>query len=413
MTREFNSLFLTEQVAGEGIAVTLEGPTTGYQTQSLTYVITNYDSYSIYEVQGPFNSIVMNNETINLAVNRNAPTGVVPFTVSKNGIARVLNLTIQEAYILAPTLIGLPGSTVSNVRPTFTVSGFDSSPAGISTHTATEWEIATDVTFQNLIWSKSTNSGNLNSVTVDIDLPTDTPLFLRMRFVGTVLGVGRWSMIKAFEVEGVVKPTVSLTSTIVSGDRISRNFTIRGTAYNGPGTHTASRWRLLDTQGNVVMDSGEVSGSRLLNYTPMNEGFTPLPNTDYYVDVRYKSSTGIWSRVSDPVSVLVADGRVTNYLTYYTEQVSSSYTEMRVICEPKNPPDYWLCFFDNALDRATSFPCDPNNPPPDAGVDPDYGLTLYYSYALPRPLICETRPVVRWTYSNRSTSRLTSRYTEF
>lgn len=433
MSREFTGLFLSEKLPPSSAAVMLQGPVEAYQTQTVSYTITNYDTYSDYTFSGPFVNVQYNNETVTLTIARNAPTGLTEFTVTKDDNVRTLSLNIDEAYTVAPTLVGFEDDVINDVRPMLNIDGFATSPADIDTHVATDWEIATDETFQNLVWSLNNTTSDLLTTTIDTDLPTDVPLFFRSRFRGAMLGGGRWSVTKAFEVAGVVKPTVTLSGALIGGVRITRGFTINGSVYSGPGTHAASRWRVLDTLGNVVHDSGEVIGAKLLTYTPINEGFTPLPNTDYFVDVRYKSSTNIWSRVSDPMNALVANGRTTSYNTSFQRQTGIPNTIMVHECNTNPNPSYYHCHYVGGSDSQAVYICNPNSPTPPSGshvgsvrmtyvggvlyaasaYDQGFNIPMHFVSAMGQPRLCTTVQRITYNYTQTSVSQPTQRYTEY
>jgi hypothetical protein len=432
MSREFTGLFLSEVPQSSSMAVTLEGPTAVYQTQSLSFKITNFDSYSSYTFTGPFVNIQRIEDIVNLTITRNATVGNTAFTVTKNDDSRTFRLMIAAA-VITPPQVGSIGPVINDIRPTFNVSGFITSPAGIDTLVGTQWEISTDAQFQNLMWSKVVNSGDVNTVAVDEDLPTDVPLYLRARYIGASLGSGLWSIMSEFEIVGVAKPTVAISGAVFSADRITRSFALSGAAYDGPGTHSASRWRVLNAQGVVVHDSGEVTGSQLLNYTPINNGWTPTANTDYWVDVRYKSSTNIWSSVSLPVAANVADGRVTAFNTYFQRQTSVPYTQMVQRCTENPNPSYYHCHYIGGSDTQAVYVCDPNSPTPPSGgavsaqrmtyvndtllaaqaYDQGFTIPMHYVSAQGLPPLCTIVPRITYNQTWTSVSEPASRYTEF
>ena len=81
---------------------TLYGDTTPYVTQTKTYIITNYSSFSSYAVAVSAGAVGMDADTITFTAPSTA--GPVELTLVVDGVPTVFNITVQaSAYIATPT----------------------------------------------------------------------------------------------------------------------------------------------------------------------------------------------------------------------------------------------------------------------------------------------------------------------
>lgn len=434
--RAFQQYFrLASDIPSISSGLSLEGTPEVYQGQTRTFQINNYDSFSTYVVSGQLNPSI-NNTTISVAPNQVTPVGMVPLVVVSNGAEERFNINVLRSSLSTP-VVSSPNNNAVNVavRPTLTLSALSTpTPSGIDTHLSTVWEIATDVNFGNLLWTKTTTGAARTSTVVDVDLPSDVMIYIRARALGAAYN-SAWSDTVSVITAGVTKPTVtSITGQIFSEDRVTRSFTANSSSYSGVGTHSASQWQVLSSEGSVVHTSGEVTGDQLRAYAPITNGFTPVGGQSYFIRVRYKSNGGVWSAYSDSVSVNIADGRVTTYNTQVMTTYQTSWTVAVVNCVDNPNPEYYNCDFSDASGSAYSAngTCDPNNPFASANVAGDqfalggdgvwyFASTIGSASPIPvvfvssrgMPLICNT--TYRLTSINTTTTsdRQTSRYTEF
>ena len=195
-------------------AVTLAGPTVlNGSAQTVTYTITNYCSFVNYNVGlvGKIATLVngssvsatptfsVNNETIDVSV----PLGTGLFTITVNGKDFSVTCGSVTAVLSAPTII-VPVNASTNVAiDVFAESTLISSSNGIPvTHSTTDWQLATDVGFTNVV--KETLDDNINLLSWAIlALDQGTVYFLRVRYKDNHGNHTPWSNTVRFTTAGV------------------------------------------------------------------------------------------------------------------------------------------------------------------------------------------------------------------
>lgn len=179
---------LDENASRNSYQVTLEGDLLVYPGTTGEYTITNYDSFSIYEISASREQVSRSNDKITLTVSPEATDGELTITVKRNGFAHDFVLAIGESGIQTPTITEpAAGSTTGSLAPTLRTSNFASYPQGVDTHISTDWFVALDVGFTNVAWSSIGNTANLTQVTVPNGILTPgTGYYVRARHNGSL-----------------------------------------------------------------------------------------------------------------------------------------------------------------------------------------------------------------------------------
>ena len=163
-----------------------------YTGQTGTYQISNYDNGVTYTVTAASGTVSLNGVTITYVApsTANANAGF-----SVNGKAVVINVvapSVNQTTITSPTAGATgQGSSVSFTSAAFAVSG------ATDTHAASDWQIATDAGFSNIVASVTASATNLTSWTAS-GLVAGTTYYARCRHKGTTLGYGAWSATVSF-----------------------------------------------------------------------------------------------------------------------------------------------------------------------------------------------------------------------
>jgi len=178
-----------------GVGVTLSGDPSIYVNQTKSFTITNYNVFSSYAVQVSAGSVSITGDTINFTAPSTAQT--VALTVTMDDVATVFSLSIQPAGVETPVNISpANGAVDQNGTVTLTASAFQW--VGVEdTHLNSDWQLATDVLFTNIIQSSSADTTNLTSWTVS-GLSTSQTYYWRVRYRGANNGVSAWSTPTSF-----------------------------------------------------------------------------------------------------------------------------------------------------------------------------------------------------------------------
>lgn len=185
---------------------------------------------------------------------------------------------------------------------TFTSSVFAVSN-GTDVHLTSDWQIATDAGFSNIVNSVSTDYSNKTTWGVG-GLAYNTRYYVRVRYSGVSVGTSAWSAASTFvtEVEVVLPPatvnTPSITSPYNGQSGMERAFTVYASAFavsNGSSSHMYSDWQIATDAGfsNIVNNnSTDYVNKTSYSVSGLNN------STTYYVRVRYISNgvgSSAWS----------------------------------------------------------------------------------------------------------------------
>jgi len=183
----------SETIVSAGVVsgATVMGPTTMLSSTNGTFTITNYDSTREYNVVAVGGSVSRNGETISYTAP--AVSGSYGFTV--NGKRITVNVsapTVNTPSVTSP----VNGTTGVNSSVTFTSSAFGIS-GGSDTHYSSDWQLATDSGFVNVVRS-ITDSGSAKTTWSVTGLSANTVYYVRVKHRGTLLGYSNWSSTISF-----------------------------------------------------------------------------------------------------------------------------------------------------------------------------------------------------------------------
>jgi len=200
-------------------------------------------------------------------------------------------VSVETPTITSPS----DGATSVSETPTITSSAFNITGAS-DTHVSSDWQIATDAGFTNVIFESLDDTSNLESITVPSGtLLTDTQHYVRVRHTGATYGDSAYSDDIAFTTStsfvSVATPTI--TSPSDGATSVSETPTITSSAFSvngGSDTHASSDWQIAtDTSFNSIAIESLDDTSNLESFTVPSG--TLFENTVYYVRVRHRGSS--------------------------------------------------------------------------------------------------------------------------
>lgn len=155
--------------------MTLNGPTSLYYGELGTYQITNYGTQQNYVVASTDGTVTPVNDTITFICNdTNKTTASFSITESFESpfgpVERLVRVITIEMKVIAPSppeiVSPVNGSTVDSSGLTLTTSDFDINYQAVEdVHLSTDWEIATDPDFTNIVASSYNDTVNLTTFT--------------------------------------------------------------------------------------------------------------------------------------------------------------------------------------------------------------------------------------------------------
>ncbi len=208
-TDGINSLFTGFIVNDTNVHVTVNPPAPPVITGPVTlaigqvgiYTITNFVATGTYNVSATGGTFVLNGDT--LTYTAPSDTGTYSFTI--NSVMTAVNVILPT--IVAPSITA-PVQGAVNLGPavTFTASPFAMS-VGSDTQKATNWQLATDALFLNLVQSSLADTVNLSSWTVQ-NLLSNAVYYVRVQYIGANNEISAYSAGVSFTTKASYIPTL-------------------------------------------------------------------------------------------------------------------------------------------------------------------------------------------------------------
>lgn len=197
------------QLSGLDVSPHIDGSPTVYVNETSLYTITDFDRFLTYDISTDNGAVLLTGN-------------VISYTPDSPGVGhlyingKTYSLPVTDKIITAP-VITLPVNNMEELGPiiTFVASAFETVPVSNDTHTATDWEVASDLNFTTLVYASYGNVLDLTDITVEL-APAQT-LFVRVRY-RTDLRVSDWSNPIAFTTKVDYLPT-SETALLSASDK--------------------------------------------------------------------------------------------------------------------------------------------------------------------------------------------------
>lgn len=185
--------------AGLNASVSLTGPRTVYASSQNTYHITDFSDFSSYGVATDVGHASIDGSVITLDIDQ-AASGAGSLTVTRDGIDNLFSLSITAAGVASPSIQSpVTDQVVASAAPSLTSTRFTAYPEGYDTHDSSDWQLATDPEFQNIVWESLGDKSHLESVSVPVGVVSeDQTYYVRCRHNGTQTGSSQWGEISSF-----------------------------------------------------------------------------------------------------------------------------------------------------------------------------------------------------------------------
>lgn len=283
----------------------LLGTTTVYISQEVSYAITDFDSFSTYNVSATSGSATISGSTVTFT----APgiAGVITLTLTKNSVARNILLTVLATGIAAPEITApAPGATNITYPPTITTGAF--AAVGVSdTHLNTDYELwsGANRTGTLLASNYADSSSKTSWATPGGVTVSSTAYYPAVRHRGTALGASAWT-VSSFTTVNAVVVAPSITSPANSATGITGpSITLTSSAFAWAGvsdTHLNSDWQLATDAGfTSIAQSSIASTSDKTSWAT-----TIAVGTVYYARVLHRGNGNGASSYSSTVSFTTA-----------------------------------------------------------------------------------------------------------
>lgn len=169
------------------LGATMDGPQDFYVGSSNTLSITNYDANTSYAVSASAGTISINGSNVTFV----APATPQAVTLTIGGrqvVANVIALAPVRPKITVPTY----GSTNQALTGLQITGNAFQIPSGTPSHQQSDWQLATDPNFNNIVQQSLNDTVNKTTWTVN-GLTALTIYYVRVRYKDTNLGYSNWS----------------------------------------------------------------------------------------------------------------------------------------------------------------------------------------------------------------------------
>jgi hypothetical protein len=253
--RKLNPSVLPDGLGG-GIGLT--GPVSVTVSSSHSYTITNYSALTVYTVSVSAGTVSRSGDTITFV----APGTAQSVTMTVNGNQYVIDVTPITAYVNTPSVTApVNGATDQGPVVSMTSSAF-ATTGGSDTHEGSDWQLATDAGFSNIVASV-TNSASDKVTWSSGALAAASTFYVRVRHKGATMGYSNWSSTVMFSTKASYIPNteegILVASDKAAGDQFGYSVSINsdgsrvviGAVYADPGgTTSAGKAYIFARSGN-------------------------------------------------------------------------------------------------------------------------------------------------------------------
>lgn len=188
---------------------------------SITYNITNFDSFEVYVLSSDNGTITRIEDVLTYTPAVAGPGG---FTI--NG--KVFTVTVLPNELATPSITNPVNNAVDlGASVTVEASAFAAIPAGSESHISTDWELATDSNFTQMVQQSLADTVNKTNWPL-VGLAAGTTFYVRVRYHSSTL-TSEWSSIISFSTAaalGLMEEAILSTSDKAANDNIGMSVAI-------------------------------------------------------------------------------------------------------------------------------------------------------------------------------------------
>jgi hypothetical protein len=176
--------------------VSLQGSLSLYVNQSTTLTITDYDSATSYSVSATGGTATISDVTI--TYNAGSTAGTFAVSITDGTSMRSVAITVNDAGISQPTNVSPANAATNQDGPSLTLTTSAFQTIGMTdTHASSDWQVATDSAFSNIVSSASASTTSKTSWQAS-NLAVSKTYYWRVRYRGASGAVSAWSSATTF-----------------------------------------------------------------------------------------------------------------------------------------------------------------------------------------------------------------------
>lgn len=277
---------------GEGSGVSLFGDVVVSRGTSVVYEITDYNSFSSYSVTTDVGTASIADNQLTLNIPPSGSETLATLNVTKDGKVFTFLISLDSSTLITPQITFPPNNAINvPANLNVTATAYQTIPPGLGDLTQSEWEIATDTGFTDIVDSETIATGDKTRWSVS-NLPGGVTLYLRVRYVSSSEGTSPWSDTITFTTTSVAvnTPTISYAGNTLNVPE-TPTFSSSAFATTPPGEsgHLSSSWRVVNTStSDVVFEKLGSISDKLSLAIPTG---VLQEDTNYSIIVRHESTT--------------------------------------------------------------------------------------------------------------------------
>ena len=304
------------------------------------FQITDYNSWATYVISAKYGltDVVTSLDALTGMITFTAPTTIG--TVKLNVNEKVYNVSVVPDHPATPVINSPINNSVDRPRTnTASATQFGMVGSGTDVQIGTDWEVATDVGFSNVIISSYNDTVNKNTFTFTVP-NLNTRYYIRVRYKGQNTGHTGWSDVVSFTTKlfkiplseiGIITPT-SATAGSSFGTSVDMNGSGDIIAVGAPFAD-ATATDSSDNSGAVFIFSKGLSGYsediKITNFSHVDK-ITATITGNGYLDVIGKdnvlikrltsSDSGVWYNFPEPIrDIFTITGKGADGGTFVTQ----------------------------------------------------------------------------------------------
>lgn len=265
--------------------VNLEGSLNVVSLQTLVFEISDFDSFKTYNISASAGSVTRNGSTVTFT----APNSLGNVNLTING--KVYVIDVQLAAPVKPAMLA-PVNNSNILTSTYALSSSAFSPFGdSSTHQSSDWQVANDSGFTNILTNIVDSAINKTTYTVSGLVDTNT-YYARVRYKGSNGNYSQWSDAVSFTLSIPVPAAPSITYPTANLIDVSPSPNITTSAFVAmadASTHASTDWQVAtDAAFTNLVKNNLADTVNKTSYVANNLAII----SDHYVRARYRSSNG-------------------------------------------------------------------------------------------------------------------------
>ena len=219
----------------------LDGPLSVEVNSVTPYAITDYDRYGSYTITAASGSV----SRVGGVITYTAPATIGVFGFVVNG--RTIPISVAAIKPAKPAITSPLAGVMTNAYNTVITSSAFYISGPVATHLSSDWQVATDASFVNIVASV-TNSVTALTTYAPAGLLAATVYYARVRYNTATYGSSDWSIVSSFTTKVYTIPNHEMAK-LVASDKLANDYFGWSVSISGDGSRVVVGAYLADPGG--------------------------------------------------------------------------------------------------------------------------------------------------------------------